>query len=110
MATLTEEEQAIVSALKVAHEDVAAFKLKTGDLIVVRKCNQAERARFVDRLSKKDKEPMSTTLKELTLSCVVHPSRDEARALLDRYPALYDKLANKAYELAEGEIEEVGKD
>ncbi len=112
MSGLTDSEKEILTRLTAEHEDVAAFRARSGDLIVVRKCKSAERARFIDKASDKDRKlgTISATLKELTLSCVVHPAPEEARGLLERYPALYDKLANKAYELAGADVEELGKD
>ncbi len=114
MSGLTDDEKKVVSDLSQKFEDVASFRTKSGDLIVVRKCNPAERSRLVDRISDqksgKQTSTMSATMKELTLSCVVYPEKDTARGLLERYPALYDKFANRAYELAGGDVEELGKD
>lgn len=114
MSALTDDEKAIVQKLAEQYEDVAPFRLKSGDLVVVRKCNPAERSRLVDRISDqkagKGTSTMSATMKELTLSCVVYPEKTAAKGLLERYSALYDKFANKAYELAGGDVEELGKD
>ena len=112
MSGLNDQEKDVLAKLTAEHEDVAAFRTRSGDLVVVRKCKPAERSRFIDKASDKDRKlgTISGTLKEMALSCVVHPSPDEARGLLERYPALYDKLANKAYELAGADIEELGKD
>lgn len=113
MSGLTDEEKAIVEPLRQQFEDVAPFRVK-GQLFVVRKCTAAERSRLVDRIAEQKRgagtSTMSATMKELTLSCVVYPEKAEAKAFLERFAALYDRFADKAYALAGGDAEELGKD
>jgi len=100
-------EQKLIGELQDQHRRVKAYRVD-GTLIVVRKCSSGERSRMMDKMA----DPRSSKAavhKELALSCIVHPDREAAKAILEEYPALYDDFANAAYELAKGGVEELGK-
>lgn len=103
---MEEEEKKLFEELREKYGTVAAFRAPSGEFVVIRKMNSGERKRMLD-LYKTDH---ARAHKESAQACVVHPARDAAKELLEKWPGMYDKLANRAYELAGGDVEELGKD
>lgn len=90
--------------LEKEHGALASARTSDGrDIVIVRPKGSAFR-RFTDKLTA-EKGSKHSAAEELVLSCVVHPDRDQARSILDDYPALMLSLSAAAQELAGSDIE-----
>ncbi len=107
-----EERDALLDGLRATYQAIAAYAVPDGSgrILVIRKCNSAERARVVDKSADKTKS-QAAARKELALAVGVYPEDpNERSAILEEWPALYDKLSDRAFELAGYDCEELGKD
>lgn len=93
-----------IEDLKAKHGEVASAKLKDGRLIVIKRPDFASYKRFTDKLTN-DKVSKASAFEELVLSCVVEPDKEQARTILQDFPALTVSLASAAQELGGSDIE-----
>ena len=70
---------------------------------IFRPADQGEWERLQDKISD-DKNP-SSYLRSTAQQVLLHPSREEFEALLERYPAFPDTLCSKLRELGGGKVE-----
>lgn len=113
MARLTEQEQTKVEELQKIHGEVRPYKLGDGRLVVIRAVNPSERVRMVQGITAKADRQGNSRLAEthadIAVDVIVLPeSREDRIALLRKWPALNDKFAQDAFDLAEGGIEDLG--
>lgn len=107
--TLTDNERAIVEEHRAKFKKIGVWKVD-GKLFIARKCNLHERGILVDHMSDSSKrgQKSSQVYRTIALTCLTYPeSTDEARAVLDEDPGMYDTIANRVYELAGGMQPEV---
>lgn len=111
---LTEEERAALAEARSTYGDVAAMRARDGRFFIIRKCTQIERVRFIGELTPEKKgasADISTPNKTFAFSVLVFPKAPEEKTdLLNSYPFLCEKIADRAIELSEGEAVELGND
>lgn len=106
-----QEMRAVVAQMKQQHGSVVGYPTPDGRLLVIRKCTPMERARVVDKLAGKGNSSPAAARKELARGVAVYPeNQGERDAIFDEYPALLDKCADRTFELAGFDFEELGKD
>lgn len=86
----------ILEELKAKHGDVALLTAKSGEEVVVRVPTGAEWDYFLDQREK----IAARALKGLLLAVVVHPTAEEARALIGKKPGLAQVFGARVIELA----------
>lgn len=84
MAELGKEQ---IAELKQKHGDLTSITAPNGDVLVFHKPSRATWGFFVDSVSK-DRNSKHTSMVQLALACVAHPSVDAASAVLESYPGL----------------------
>jgi hypothetical protein len=90
-------DQSLIDKLRAEHEDCKLIKTN-GLEIVVKRPNRGEYKRFMKSVSsERDK---ADAIETLVLDCVVHPTRKEFDALLNKLPALCEELGEHVLELA----------
>lgn len=103
-------DQTKIDELKAANPGVKLHLLTpegiNGAEIVVKAPTRAQWKRF--KTETQDVAKRATAIETLCLDCVVHPSRTEFEALLEKYPALAQTFAGEIGELA-GAVEKVEK-
>jgi hypothetical protein len=105
-STLSEEERKVIAEIREKHGDaIKAKRLKTGELVVVRKPG-FEYQRATNRLGKRDAEVYDIQL-HLVQQCTVYPGRDELGRLLDEYKGLVILLADAIDDLSKGDADDV---
>jgi hypothetical protein len=110
---LTAEEKTKLDTLRATHGEVKPYVLGDGRFVAIRACNSFERVQMVKGATAKPERDGTTriaeTHAEIAPEVIVLPeTREEALALLRKYPALNERFAQDAFELAEGGIEELG--
>lgn len=93
-----------LAELREKHGELAHASTPDGRLIAIARPKGAAFRRFTDKLTA-DKGSKHSAMEELVLGCVVHPDREQARSILDDYPALMLGLSASAQELAGADIE-----
>jgi hypothetical protein len=99
----------IVADFEAQHGEVVHAKTPMG-LVVLRPPTDAEHQRFVEQLMDDKKKNNVSFMKQLILDCRVYPDADQMAAILRRYPALVQSLADALHTIGGGGIEvHVGK-
>ena len=95
--------------LKRVHGEIKPFGIKGGQLLaVVRRVNAEERRLFLERTA--EGQNGAAVMYRLALGCMVYPTSEEDRtAVLKRGATVREKLAEAAYELAEGGSMRLGR-
>ena len=91
-------------------DDIVIYPLGDGELLAIGWHEKAadEYNRMTNRMVEKAADK-AAAMSTFALSFVVHPSREQARIIFKKLPALATKVASKAQELCGSEIEELGK-
>lgn len=90
--------------LREKHGELAHATTPDGRMIAIARPKGPAFRRFTDKLTA-DKGSKHSAAEELVLGCVVLPDREQARSILDDYPALMLSLSAAAQELAGSDIE-----
>lgn len=93
----------VLAELKSKHGDVAVVSTPLGDL-AFRTPTQDEHERWVDKCTEGTSSKTSAT-REYVLCAVVHPSRQDAVSIFEKYGAMPPKIAGKLAELAGSNFE-----
>ncbi|HEX2863663.1 MAG TPA: hypothetical protein VHN99_03775 [Deinococcales bacterium] len=93
----------LVEQLKAEHGDTLKLLKAAGETVVVRPPRKVEYERFRD--ASFDEKKRARALEQLVREAVVHPSRDEFDALLQRKPALSEVFGARVIELAGAAVE-----
>ena len=96
-------EQEKLDALAKEHGQLHVFKTPHGR-VAFRAPKFADYQRFTDKITD-GKGSKFTTMRELALSCVAYPSRDELLEVFERMPGLVLNAATVIQELAGTEVE-----
>lgn len=102
----------LLNELAAKHGNVAAFKAPDGRIIALAKPDNVGIHFARLQTAAQDTNRQATEIKTYVLAFVVHPSKADAKAILDEWPAMLPKLALKANALAGADCEEIelGKD
>lgn len=91
----------LLDSLRREHGAIKPFRLNDGTIVVVRKCTAKERTTALERMA--EAQNAATWKAQLSAAVMVLPDTAPERAeLLRRYPTLREKIADIAWELAEG--------
>ncbi len=91
----------VLSELKQEHGDLVVVETPDGTL-GFRRPKLAEYQRFTDKVGS---QKTSAGAREICTACVVYPAKDEAKSVLDKYPAVSFTVAEGLNRLAGGEFE-----
>lgn len=80
-----------------------------GRIVIAVKGKRKQYQRLVNSMQDKNADS-AVALEQFALDCVVEPSRKEAQAIFEEYPALATRASGRASELAGGAVKELGKD
>jgi hypothetical protein len=98
---MAQVDNSTLDALRAEHGAIKPFRLKDGTIGAVRKCTAEERTAVLERMA--GSQNAATWQAQLALSAMVLPADlSERQAVLKRYPTLREKLADFAWDLAEG--------
>ena len=100
-------EKNTIDELAKKHGDLRVYHTDAGD-IAFRPPKPAEYQRFTDKLTSGNKSKYAA-MRELVLVCRVHPDREAALSILDRYPGLVLQAGSAINELAGAEFEAEAK-
>ena len=101
-----ESEDELIERLRKAHDGEVVVAKPGGKLIV---CRRPEQDEYEDYTIKLRDEKNKVAFRELVQRTCVHPSVEELRALLARFPAVCAPIASELCELAGLNVEVVVK-
>lgn len=105
---LTEDQQQKLTELQTQHgQRLAVFNTEEG-LVVFKKPRAADYDRFAQKVSA-GQGSRPAAARELCLSCVVHPQRDELLRVFDELPGLPTAVTGELLELVGATAEAMGK-
>jgi len=106
----SETHESVLAPLRAKHGEIASWDVPGFGLVVAAVPeNSKEYHRLVNDL-KNPKLDAAVAMENFALACIVHPSREQAKAIFKARPAFALKVCGRGQELCGSDIEELGKD
>lgn len=109
---ILDRHKVLLDGLRGKYDEIAIFvapKPFEGLVVVAAPKNPKTYQTYVNSLAK-DSIDKAVAMENFALSCVVHPSREDTKAIFVKRPAFAMKISGRAQELAGSDAKELGKD